>query len=103
MVVGEGKSAAIAAPSNKPLRITLLEEKTIELTGEVIAQSRIIAKGDRIRDVERLVRQYGGRRSKWTKKSSPVFEIHGTLYEYHWYEYYGIGRFEIKLKEVANK
>lgn len=39
----------------------------------------------------------------WIKKSSPIFESDGTLYEYHWYEHYGIGRFETKLKVVAEK
>ncbi|NTU75192.1 MAG: hypothetical protein HGA86_03635 [Anaerolineaceae bacterium] len=75
----------------------------MELTKELIAQARVIAKGERIRDIQRLVEQYGGKRSKWVKKSSPVFEIGGTLYEYHWYEHYGIGRFETKLKVVAKK
>jgi len=37
------------------------------------------------------------------KKSSPVFESHGSFYEYHWYEQYGIGRFEIMMKMVAEK
>lgn len=76
---------------------------SIELTKELIAQARVIAKGERIRDVQRLVDQYGGRRSKWAKKSSPIFENKGTFYEYHWYEHYGIGRFETKLKVVAQK
>lgn len=75
----------------------------IELTKELIAQARVIAKGERIRDVQRLVDQHGGRRSKWVKKSSPAFEREGTFYEYHWYEHYGIGRFETKLKVVAQK
>jgi hypothetical protein len=49
------------------------------------------------------VDRYGGRRSKWVKKSSPVLEVEGCLCEYHWYEHYGIGRFEIKLKVIAEK
>ncbi len=69
----------------------------------MLAQSRVIAKGLRIRDVQRLVTDYGGRAAKWTKKSSPVFESDGVLYEYHWYEHYGIGCVEIKLKEVSDK
>lgn len=76
---------------------------SIELTKELVAQSRIVAKGERIRDVQRLVDQYGGRRSGWVKKSSPVFESEGHRYELHWYEHYGIGRFEIKLKPVPQK
>ncbi len=66
----------------------------------MIIQSRVIAKGNRIRDVQRLVDKYGGRKSKWTKKSSPRFEIAGHLYEYHWYEHPGIGRIELKRKRV---
>ena len=38
----------------------------------------------------------------WTKKSSPPTEIGGDLYEYHWYEHHGIGRFEIKIKKVQD-
>jgi hypothetical protein len=60
----------------------------------------VIAKGLRIREVERLIVDYGGRPSMWTKKSSPTVEIEGDLYEYHWYEHRGIGRFEIKKKKV---
>ena len=63
----------------------------------------MIAKGKRIREVDRLVRQYGGAASNWAKKSSPVFEYENAYYEYHWYEHHGIGRFEIKLKTVAEK
>jgi hypothetical protein len=80
-----------------------LGEISIELNKEHIDQSRVIAKGERIRDVHRLVDSYGGKRSKWVKKSGPVFEREGKLCEYHWYEYYGIGRFEIKLKVVREK
>jgi hypothetical protein len=40
----------------------------------------VIAKGNRIRDVQRLVHTYGGRASRWVKKSSPRFEIAGHQY-----------------------
>lgn len=72
----------------------------IELTRKLQAQSRIIAKGERIRDVQRLVERYGGQRSKWVKKSSPTFEADGNRYEFHWYEHQDIGRVETKLKTV---
>ena len=62
----------------------------------MLSQARVIAKGRRIRDVERLVAQYGGRASKWVKKSSLQFEVGGDYFEYHWYEHPGIGRFEVK-------
>ena len=71
-----------------------------KLTQEVILNSRVIAKGKRIRDVQRLLEKYGGMVSKWVKKSSAPFEIDGEPYEYHWYEHHGIGSFEIKLKKV---
>jgi hypothetical protein len=61
-----------------------------------LSQARVIAKGKRIHDVERLVAQYGGRASKWVKKSSPQFKVAGERFEYHWYEHPGIGRFEVK-------
>ncbi|MBN2885721.1 MAG: hypothetical protein JXM75_03315 [Chromatiaceae bacterium] len=70
------------------------------LTGPLIAQSRVIAKGQRIRDLQRLIETHGGRASQWVKKSSPVFEMDGEHYELHWYEHHGLGRFEIKLKKV---
>ena len=66
----------------------------------MISKSRVIAKGKRIRDLNRLLDNYGGIGSQWVKKSSPPFEIDGDLFEYHWYEHHGIGRFEIKLKKV---
>ncbi len=66
----------------------------------MIAQSRVIAKGNRIRDVQRLVETYGGKKSEWVKKSSPVFEISRYEYEYHWYEHPVIGRVELKRKRV---
>lgn len=71
---------------------------TPSLTKELISRSRVIAKGARIRDVARLVDAYGGRASRWLKKSSPRFQVESEVYEYHWYEHHGIGRFEVKLK-----
>jgi hypothetical protein len=68
----------------------------------MISQARIIAKGKRIRDIERLVNTYGGEPSTWVKMSSPRFEIAGNQYEYHWYEHPGIGRVELKRKQVIH-
>ena len=70
------------------------------LTHRLLAQSRVIAKGKQIREVKRLVAQYGGRASKWVKKSSPQIEIADKKIEYHWYEHSGIGRFEIKEVQI---
>jgi len=83
--------------------MTLKRTGSIELTKELVVQSRVIAKGRRIRDVQRLLDQYGDQPSQWIKKSSPVFENEGTLYEYHWYEHHAIDRFETKLKVLTEK
>ena len=76
-------------------------ERSILLSPEILNKSRIIAKGNRIRDIKRLISEYGGVASKWTKKSSLPVKIEGEFYEYHWYEHHGIGRFEIKQKKVS--
>jgi len=74
--------------------------KIHKLTLEMVSKSRVIAKGRKIRDLKRLRDTYGGVASQWVKKSSPSFKIGSELFEYHWYEHHGIGRFEIKLKKV---
>jgi hypothetical protein len=71
------------------------------LTRNLLSQSRIIAKGQRIRDVGRLVAKYGGRASQWVKKSSPRIEVDGEYFELHWYEHRELGRFEIKQVPVS--
>jgi len=67
----------------------------------MLAQSRVIAKGRRIRGLHRLVEAYGGVPAKWTKKSGPVFELGELLFEYHWYEHPDVGRVETKRKQVS--
>ncbi len=54
-----------------------------ELSKELIARSRVIAKGRKIRELNRLLQEYGGKPSVWTKKSSPPVGIGGEIYEYH--------------------
>ena len=71
------------------------------LSRSMLSNARVIARGERIRDVRRLVAQYGGRASRWVKKSSPQFEDAGLRFEYHWYEHHGVGRFEIKKVRVS--
>jgi hypothetical protein len=66
----------------------------------MLSKARVIAKGRRIRDVHRLVAKYGGRASKWMKKSSPQIEIASEYFEVHWYEHPGIGRFEVKQVRI---
>ena len=72
----------------------------VKLTRQALAGARVIAKGNRIREVRRLVAEYGGRASKWVKKSSPRFEIDYEHFEFHWYEHPGLGRFEVKQVRV---
>jgi len=74
-----------------------------EFTPRMLSQARVIAKGKSIRDVQRLVATYGGMAAKWVKKSSQRIEINGQLYEYHWYEHTGIGRVEVKQKQVGKR
>ncbi|MCB0111362.1 MAG: hypothetical protein KDE53_35810, partial [Caldilineaceae bacterium] len=57
-----------------------MAEGEFHLTRDMLSQSRMIAKGNRIRDVERLLNTYGGIRSRWLKKSSPPFELNGIQY-----------------------
>ena len=66
----------------------------------MLSEARVIARGKRIRDVHRLVAQYGGATAKWVKKSTARIEISGEGFEFHWYEHPGIGRFEVKQVRV---
>lgn len=77
------------------------EEPGVTLSRKMLSDARVIAKGQRIRDVQRLVAQYGGRASRWVKKSSPQFEVAGARFEYHWYEHHGVGRFETRQVRVS--
>lgn len=55
-----------------------------------------------IRDVERLVKKYGGKAEDWQKiKGFGSFELNGKSFEgeIHWYEEPSVGRKEIKFKE----
>jgi hypothetical protein len=79
------------------------EGTVLKLTAQMLSQSRVIAKGNRIRDLPRLIASYGGNPSKWTKRSGPLFEIGGMLFEYHWYEHPDVGRVEVKRKQVNEK
>jgi hypothetical protein len=66
----------------------------------MLSHARVIARGRGIRDVARLVQDYGGRTRGWVKKSSPIIEIGHRRVEVHWYEHPGVGRFEEKIKWI---
>jgi hypothetical protein len=78
----------IPVPPNQPPKLIRTQ----------LAQSRVIAKGTKIRDIQRLLAEYGGLAGKWVKKSSPPLMIESRLAEVHWYEHPGIGRVEQKVK-----
>ena len=67
-----------------------------------IGDTEIIAVGSNIRDVERLRKTYGGGRWRKLKGRAFVrledgFECEAEL---HWYEAHGVGRKEMKIKEL---
>lgn len=62
----------------------------------MLARSRVIARGRRLRDLDRLLTTYGGEPQRWTKKSTQPLADEQGRFEYHWYEHHGIGRVEIK-------
>ena len=65
-----------------------------------IADVETIARGTGVRDRARLRKQYGGGRWRKLKGVACVRLVDGTtrLAEVHWYEAYGIGKKEFKLK-----
>ena len=69
-----------------------------KLTRRQFSEARVIAKGRRIRDVQRLVNQYGGHIQQWTKKGTQPFFYQNSLIEVHWYDHHGLGQFETKIK-----
>jgi hypothetical protein len=75
------------------MRFELLDE---------ISEVETFAAGSKIREIARLRRAYG--RGRWRKRKgiarvrSPDGSIH--LAELHWYEASGIGRKELKIKQL---
>jgi hypothetical protein len=73
-------------------------KRPLKLTRSQLAQARVIAKGKKIKDIQRLLNEYGGAAGKWLKKSSQPFLIENRLAEIYWYEHHSIGRVEEKIK-----
>lgn len=68
-----------------------------------IEDVEIIAVGSKIRDVERLRETYGSGRWRKLKGFARVRLIEDNFEcdaELHWYEAHGIGKKEIKIKEL---
>lgn len=63
------------------------------------------AEGSGIRELRRLVDAYGGKSKNWRKRKgfgTVRFPALGatSLAEIHWYEAHGIGKVELKIKEM---
>lgn len=69
-----------------------------------IAKVEIIARRFSIRDIERLRRNYGGRDWRKLKGEARVEMADGSirLAELHWYECHGVGKREIKIKQLLD-
>ena len=72
----------------------------MKLTADMLAKARIVARGYRIRELDRLMKTYGGDGKQWLKKSTPVLDAISSGYEIHWYEHPQVGKVELKRKEV---
>ena len=72
-----------------------------ELIGR-ITDTEAIAVGNSIRDIARLRRMYGAGRWRKLKGKGLVRLPDGTVSkaELHWYEAHGIGRRELKVKDL---
>jgi hypothetical protein len=72
-----------------------------ELIGK-ITDIETIAVGNSIRDIARLRRMYGAGRWRKLKGRGTVRLPDGTISEahLHWYEAHGIGRRELKVKDL---
>ena len=72
-----------------------------ELIGK-ITDVETIAVGNSIRDIARLRRTYGSARWRKLKGRGTVRLADGTVLEaeLHWYEAHGIGRRELKVKDL---
>jgi hypothetical protein len=84
---------ALAAGSGR-----LLAEARAGLGARVIAGAGHV-KGNAIRDVARLVSEYGGEAGDWSKRSGRSLRVGGKTIEVHWYENVTTGeRVEFKTK-----
>ena len=76
-----------------------MDEEGFELLTE-IANIEIIAVGNSIRDLRRLIESYGSGRWRKLKGIAVVRLRNGRVRraELHWYEAHGIGKKEFKIK-----
>ena len=74
-----------------------------EIIGE-IENIETIAVGSRIREIQRLRKQYGSGRWRKLKGIADICLTNGSIRraEVHWYEAHGIGRKKIKIKRFLD-
>lgn len=67
-----------------------------------IADKKTFASGQAIRELARLRRTYGGRNWRKCKGFANIKLNNGltVMAELHWYECQGIGKVEMKIKEI---
>lgn len=67
-----------------------------------ITNVQVIAVGSAIREVKRLRKAYGSGRWRKLKGFATISLEDGTAYEaeLHWYEAHGIGKKEMKIKQL---
>lgn len=73
-----------------------------ELAGK-ITQQETFAQGAKIRELSRLIEVYGGKNWKKCKGLANIRLLStGEIFraEIHWYEAHGIGKVELKIKEL---
>jgi len=76
-----------------------VDEQGFEILSE-IANVEIIAVGNSIRDLRRLIESYGGGRWRKLKGVAVIRLRNGRVRraELHWYEAHGIGKRDFKVK-----
>jgi len=73
-----------------------------QLKGEITHQETF-AEGSKIRELNRLVKLYGGKNWKKPKGIGTIMLVpSGACFraELHWYEAHGVGKVELKIKEL---
>ena len=68
---------------------------------QMLANAQVLVRSGRIRDIKKLVKQYGGKPHGWVHKTGPAFNVRHLIFEYHWYEHPGIEPVNIKLKRAS--
>jgi hypothetical protein len=70
----------------------LAARSDLVFTAEMLARSKVIARGRRIKRIADLVTKFGGTSRGWVKKKS--WDSSGQ--EWHWYEHHALGRVGLK-------